>query len=115
MRHLCEPLQRAKELRPFAAEWRQLLLPSRSQAVATAPTSVGARFPCAANPVLVLHAVEHGIQSREGEVQRAIGLLFDAASQLIAVQRAILKNAEDRKFGSAPLDSRTNHNLLPYI
>src|SRR5215469_16012302 len=107
MRHLREPLERAKKLRPFALERRQLLLPGRGQTVASSPPAVCACLPTAANPALLLHAVEHGIQRREGEAQRAVGLPLDAASQLIAVKRPVLENAEHRQFGSASLDAGT--------
>src|SRR5216684_857585 len=91
------------------------LLPSRCEAVAAAAAAVRARFPSAANPALLLHAVEHGVERRQREAQRAVRLLFDAPRQLVAVQRAVLENTEYRQFGGAPLDSGTNHSVPPYI
>src|SRR6266480_216033 len=96
MGHLREPLQGAEQFCPFALERRQLLLPRWSQPVAAAPSAVCAGLPRAANPALLLQAIEHRVKRRQREAQRPVGLLLDAPRQLIAVQRAVLKNAQDR-------------------
>src|SRR5438874_8101259 len=114
MGHLREPLQSVEKLRPFALERSQLLLPCWSQPIAAAAAAVGAGFPSAANPALLLHAVKHRVERRQREAQGAVGLLLDAPRQLIAMQRAFLQNAEHRQLRGASLDSRTNHSLPPY-
>src|SRR5258708_11922486 len=115
MGHLLEPPQCSEQFRPFLAERRKLFLPGGSEAIAAAAAAIVAGFPIAANPAALLHAVQHGIQGGEGEVQRAFGLPLDAARHLIAVQRTIFKNNENRKFRGAALDSSPDHRLLPYM
>src|SRR5207248_1301793 len=113
MSHLREPLQRAKKFRPFALERRELLLPCRCEPVAAPPAAIGAGFPGAANPALLLHAIEHGVKRRERETQCAVGLLLDAPCQLVTVQRGVLQNTENRQLRRASLDAGTNHSHLP--
>src|SRR5437867_6010169 len=100
---------------PFAPERRQILLPWLSQTVSPPARAVTARLPAAADPALLLHAVEHRIQRRESEAQSAVGLLLDAPSQLIAVKRPVLENAEHSQLGGASFDAGTNHSFPPYI
>src|SRR6202007_1816153 len=113
MGHLGQLLEGAEELRPLALQRRQLLLSRGRQAITASAAAVRAGFPCAPNPPLLLHSVEHRIERREGETQRTTGLLFDAARQLVAVQRAVLKDAEDRQFRRTALDSGSDHWLVP--
>src|SRR5204863_9161537 len=111
--HLGQAVERTEKFRPFGAERRELLLAGGREAIATAAAAVRAGFPGAANPGALLHAVQHWVKSSEGETQRTLGLLLDAAGHLIAVQRAVLQNAENRQFRSSLLDASANHSLLP--
>src|SRR5258708_35531380 len=113
MGHLRKAAQSVEQLRPFLANRREFFLPLGSQAITTAAPAIAAGFPAATNPATLLHAVQHGVERREGESQRSFGLLLDAPRQLIAVKRRLFQNAENRQFGRASFDSRSNHRPLP--
>src|SRR6266446_4232437 len=93
----------------------EFLLPLGGHAITAAAPAIAAGFPAATNPASLLHAVKHGVEGREGESQRAFGLLLDAPRQLIAVKRPLFQNAENGQFRSASFDSRSNRSALPYI
>src|SRR6267154_3606094 len=115
MGHLRQPAQSVEQLRPFLPNRGQLFLPLGGQAITTAAPAIAAGFPGATNPASLLQAVQHGVERREGESQRAFGLLLDAPRQLIAVKRRLFQNAENGQFRRASFDSRSNHSALPYI
>src|SRR5258708_23971176 len=115
MRHLRKAAQSVEQLRPFLPNRREFFLPLGGQAITPAAAAVAAGFPVATNPASLLQAVQHGVEGREGESQRAFGLLLDAPRQLIAVKRPFIQNTENRQFRRASFDSRSNHSALPYI
>jgi hypothetical protein len=63
----------------------------------------------------LLHAIKHRVQSSKAKTQSTFGLRFDAAGQLVTVQRTLLQDAEDGKFGGAFLNACTDHQSLPYM
>src|SRR5437016_493854 len=115
MGHLGQPAERREKFGPLGTERHELLLAGGREAIATAAAAIGADFPGATNPSALLHAVQHWIKSSEGETQRTLGLLLDAAGHLIAVQPAILQDAEDRQFRCSLFYAGANHSVLPYM
>src|SRR5215472_18292719 len=94
MGHLGEAPQSVEQLRPFLAQWREFFLPRGRQPVATALASVRAGLPASADPAILFHAIEHRIERRQSEPQRALGLLLYLTRQFVSMQRSVFQDAE---------------------
>src|SRR5439155_21788309 len=107
-----EAAKRGKEFGPFRAQGGDFFLSGGREAIATAATSVGAGLPGSANPTLPFHAIKHRVKSGEREAKRTFGVLFDAAGDFVAMERAGFEDAEDGEFGGAAFDARGDHDAL---
>jgi hypothetical protein len=85
----------------------------------TATALSGLLDPAAGDPPPLLEPVERGVERRQGEGQRPVRPLLDAAGDLVAVQVVVLDQRQDQQLGAAAfrlIEGRASaHAHPPYV